>query len=83
MVVDFTVESDHQCIIRCPHRLSAARKINNRETTMPEEDVVPGPESFSIRTAMTHPIGHSHQIVAVSFSYESGDPAHDLSPYLW
>jgi hypothetical protein len=47
---------------------------------MPEEDVVPGPESFAVRTAMTHPIGHSHQVVAVPFSYESGDPAHDLSP---
>ena len=49
---------------------------------MPEESLVSGPESVAIRTAMTHPIGHSDQIVAVPFSYESGDPAHDLSPYL-
>jgi hypothetical protein len=29
---------------------------------------------------MTHPIGHANEVVAVSFSYESGDPAHKLSP---
>jgi hypothetical protein len=83
MVVDFAVESDDQCIIRCPHWLSSASKIHDRETPMPEKDLVSDPESVAIRTAMTHPIGHSHQIVAIPFSYESGDPAHDLTPYLW
>jgi len=82
MIIDFTVKGDHQCVIGGLHGLSSAGKINNRETPMPKEDLVSGPESVAIWTAMTHPIGHSDQIVAVPFSYESGDPAHDLSPYL-
>jgi hypothetical protein len=42
---------------------------------VPEESLVTGPEFFAVRAAMTHPSGHSHQVVAVRFSYESGDPA--------
>jgi hypothetical protein len=31
---------------------------------------------------MAYPGRHPAQIFAVSFSYKSGDPAHDLSPYV-
>jgi hypothetical protein len=83
MIVDFAVKGDHQCVIGGLHWLSSASKIYDRETPMPEEDLVSGPESVTIWTAVAHPIGHPHQMVAASFAYESSDPAHKVSPYLW
>jgi hypothetical protein len=82
MIVNFAVKSDHQSVIDGLHRLSAAGQIDNRESPMPEEDLVSGPESIAVRTAMAYPSGHLHQMFPVSLTYESGDSAHKLSPYV-
>ena len=78
VVVDLAVEDHAELAVARPHRLRAAREVEDREPAEAEEDarffIVPQP--LGIRPAMADRRGHPREVAEIARANEPRYPAH-------
>ena len=77
-IVDLAVKDDDKAAIGVKHRLMAARKIENREAAVAEEDGAGGvhPVARVVRAPVREGIGHAPEIGLGSRAHKARDAAH-------
>ena len=75
-VVDLAVEHDAGRPVGVPHRLRSARKVEDAQTAVPEENAVTGTEPLGIRSAVDQAPRHAFEVAGPSAPRESRDAAH-------
>src|SRR5712692_1849461 len=74
IVIDFSVEDDHDALILVEHGLMATSKVNNRKTAYTQGDTIAYPDSLVVWSTMaydpTHVLYEPLCVVATTFSVD-------------